>query len=220
MYVYSGLTCALEEDEASPDEEDHLDHDEGKRGEILTAAGMVFGQYGLRKTTMGDLLREAGVARATLYKYFSSKEEVFRAVVEREVEDILGAVRGAVAEAGTTRGELRAAVMTYTDMITHKVNIYRVTLKTLSDIMPMRSEHVQKMARQLQNVFRGILADGVADGGIVVEDVDLTALTLVYALKGIFMSAATDTWLESREVVVDRLLDLVLDGMRPRRESV
>ena len=197
-----------------------MDHDHGKRGEILTAAGMVFGRYGLKKTTMGDILREAGVARATLYKYFSSKDEVFEAVVEREVEDILGAVRAAVAEAGTTRGELRAAVMTYTDMITHKVNIYRVTLKTLSDMMPMRSEQVQKMARQLQDVFRGILADGVADRGIAVEDVDLTALTLVYALKGIFMSAATDMWLESREVIVDRLLDLVLDGMRPRRESV
>lgn len=203
-----------------PDEEVRLEHDDGKRGEILTAAGMVFGQYGLRKTTMGDILREAGVARATLYKYFSNKDEVFRAVVEREVDDILGAVRRDVAEAETTREQLRAAIMTYTDLITHKVNIYRVTLKTLSDIMPMRTEHVQKMARQLQDVFQGILADGVADREIAVENVELTALTLVYALKGIFMSAATDTWLESREVITDRLLDLMMDGMRPRRESV
>lgn len=194
-------------------------HDDGKRGEILAAAGRLFGQYGLRKTTMGDLVQGAGVARATLYKYFSSKEEVFEAVVEREVEDILGAVRVAVAEAGTTRAELRAAIMTYTGLITHKANIYRVTVKTLGDIMPMRVEHVERMVRQLQEVFQRLLDGGVARGEIAVDDTELTALTLVYAVKGIFMGAAMDSWIGSREVIVDRLLDLLMDGMRPRRES-
>ena len=159
------------------------------------------------------------MARATLYKYFSSKEEVFEAVVEREVEDILGAVRVAVAEAGTTRAELRAAIMTYTGLITHKANIYRVTVKTLGDIMPMRVEHVERMVRQLQEVFQRLLDGGVARGEIAVDDTELTALTLVYAVKGIFMGAAMDSWIGSREVIVDRLLDLLMDGMRPRRES-
>ena len=195
--------------------------DGGKRDEILTAAGMVFGRYGYRKTNMGDILREAGVARATLYKYFSSKEETFEAVVDREVEDILSSVRTAVAQAGTTREKLRAAIMTYTELITRKANIYRVTLKTLSDVMPMRTGQVLRLARQLQTVFEEVLEDGVASSEIAVdvEEMESTALTLVYAIKGIFIGAATDVWLGSRDAIVNRLLDLILDGLRPRKES-
>jgi len=194
-------------------------HDDGKRGEILTAAGMVFGQYGIRKTTIGDILQAAGVARATFYKYFSSKEEIFAAVIMREVEDILEGVEQAAGGAETTRGKLRAAIMTHTTMVKQKVNTYRVTMKVLCDVVPLPVEHAQIMATRLQRIFACILEDGVAAGEIVVDDIESTSLALIYALKGVFMGAATEMWVESRDDIVDSLLDLLMDGMRPREES-
>ncbi|RLD77105.1 MAG: hypothetical protein DRJ15_14160 [Bacteroidetes bacterium] len=202
------------------DEARYPEHDDGKWNEILMVAAFVFGQYGLRKTTMEDIRREAHVARSTLYRYFSNKDEIFRAVVEREAEDMLEAVRLSVAEQETTRGKLRAAIMTYADMIRHKVNVHRITQRALMDFTPAWTEHVQKMMRQLQDEFQKILAEGVAGGEIAVEAPDLAALTLVYALKGVFMNVAMDMRLASRDEIVDCLLDLMMDGMRPRRESV
>ncbi|MBC8450818.1 TetR/AcrR family transcriptional regulator [bacterium] len=195
-----------------------MGHDDGKRGEILAAAGMVFGQYGIRKTTMGDILQAAGVARATLYKYFPSKEDVFAAVLRRELEDILECMEQAVADAETTRGKLRAAIVTHTRMVRQKVNTYRVTMKLLAEIMPLPNEHASTMAAELQRIFARILEDGVEAGEIAVKDIELTSLTLVYALKGIFMGAAIEMWTENRDEIVDSLLDLLMDGMRPREE--
>lgn len=54
---------------------------EARRAGILAAAQALFMQLGLRATTMEAIAREAGVAKPTLYHYFSDKEAVYRAVV-------------------------------------------------------------------------------------------------------------------------------------------
>ncbi|MEP5759218.1 MAG: TetR/AcrR family transcriptional regulator [Litoreibacter sp.] len=48
---------------------------------LIKAALVVFARYGVGKTTMNDIAREADVARQTLYNAYSSKEEVLRAAV-------------------------------------------------------------------------------------------------------------------------------------------
>ena len=52
---------------------------------ILEAAQIVFARYGVSKTTMSDIAREAGVARQTVYNAFATKNEVLREVVRLEI---------------------------------------------------------------------------------------------------------------------------------------
>ena len=56
---------------------------------ILDVAAGLFARYGFRKTSVADIIRDAGVARATVYKYFSTKEDIFHAVIQREMQDML-----------------------------------------------------------------------------------------------------------------------------------
>jgi len=49
--------------------------------ELLDAALTVFVEKGLRATRMEDVAKLAGVSKGTLYLYYSSKEELFKAVV-------------------------------------------------------------------------------------------------------------------------------------------
>ncbi len=56
---------------------------------ILDAARTSFSRYGLRKTAMEDIAREAGLSRGTLYRYFPDKEALYRAVNERETRSFL-----------------------------------------------------------------------------------------------------------------------------------
>lgn len=47
------------------------------RTAVLTAAKSVFSARGYRNTRVADILEEAGIARATFYKYFTNKRQVF-----------------------------------------------------------------------------------------------------------------------------------------------
>ena len=59
---------------------------------ILQAAQGVFARYGVSKTTMNDIAREAGVARQTLYNAYPSKEAVLRATLRLGAENTIAAV--------------------------------------------------------------------------------------------------------------------------------
>lgn len=59
---------------------------------ILQAAQVVFARYGVSKTTMNDIAREAGVARQTLYNTYPSKEAVLRAALRHGAESTIAAV--------------------------------------------------------------------------------------------------------------------------------
>lgn len=55
----------------------------GKRNLVLTAAQSVFLREGFEPSSMEAIAREAQVSKQTIYNHFGSKEELFRAVVER-----------------------------------------------------------------------------------------------------------------------------------------
>jgi len=55
--------------------------DGGKRAQILDGARAVFLARGFDAASMGEIARQAGVSKGTLYVYFASKEELFGAIV-------------------------------------------------------------------------------------------------------------------------------------------
>ena len=50
-------------------------------------------KYGSRKATMGDIAMLAGIAKATLYNHFRTRDDVYRAVVANEVDRVAAAAR-------------------------------------------------------------------------------------------------------------------------------
>lgn len=56
---------------------------QGKRDRLLDAAETVFCRLGYAGTTIAGLAAEAGVTRPTVYAYFPSKDDVFRALADR-----------------------------------------------------------------------------------------------------------------------------------------
>lgn len=61
---------------------------EGKRAAILIAGRENFMKNGYSRTAVADIARDADVSTATLYKHFSSKEELFITVVREACSDL------------------------------------------------------------------------------------------------------------------------------------
>src|SRR5215475_9526286 len=58
--------------------------DSAKRRQIMEGARAVFLAQGFDGASMGEIARQAGVSKGTLYVYFDSKEALFEAIVEAE----------------------------------------------------------------------------------------------------------------------------------------
>jgi AcrR family transcriptional regulator len=78
---------------------ERLEGDE-RRAQIVAVARRLFAENGYQATTTRELARAAGVSDALMYRYFKSKDDVLRAVVDQGVTGF-AAMRDA-AEAGRT----------------------------------------------------------------------------------------------------------------------
>ncbi len=60
-----------------------------RKSTILAAARQLFREKGLGRSTMEDVAKAAGMGKSSLYYYFRSQEEIFDAVMEMEIGEIL-----------------------------------------------------------------------------------------------------------------------------------
>jgi AcrR family transcriptional regulator len=77
-----------------------------KRGVILDAAQSLFLRYGVKRTALDDVAREAGVAKGTLYLYFDSKDAIFAAIAEHLCAEVLRNAEAAIASSASITHQL------------------------------------------------------------------------------------------------------------------
>lgn len=76
---------------------DRADAPDTTRERILDAALALFEDFGIRRTTMEDVARRAGVSRVTIYRRFPQKDRLVQAVIMREGERFFADLERAVA---------------------------------------------------------------------------------------------------------------------------
>jgi TetR/AcrR family transcriptional regulator of autoinduction and epiphytic fitness len=85
---------------------------ESKQSAILTAAKASFLKNGYSRAAVAEIAREADVSTATLYKHFSSKEDLFATVIREACSD-LGGEFASLGEGENTREIFYAAARSY-----------------------------------------------------------------------------------------------------------
>jgi len=86
---------------------------EERQAQLLRAAATAFARTGFAATSMDDVAAEAGVSRLIVYRNFESKEELYRAVLERVstrlAEEFTAAVADLTEQGWATRSQLTVA---------------------------------------------------------------------------------------------------------------
>ena len=81
---------------------------EFRRAEIIDAARTVFARRGFALGIMDEIAKEAGVAKGTLYLYFRSKDEVFKAVLDHDMKNLKEGTLKCLDEAKGLKEKIRA----------------------------------------------------------------------------------------------------------------
>jgi AcrR family transcriptional regulator len=90
-----------------------------RRALVLTAATAVFGQRGYSGTTTDQVAVAAGVSQPYVVRMFGTKEKLFLAVLDRALDTLMVAFRGAVAEQSHTPVHERLG-HAYADLLTDR----------------------------------------------------------------------------------------------------
>jgi AcrR family transcriptional regulator len=85
---------------------------EFREAEILEAARQVFARRGFADASMDEIAHAAGLAKGTIYLYYPSKRELYRAALRAGLVELVDAVERAMAKAPTLGARLEAYVTT------------------------------------------------------------------------------------------------------------
>ncbi|OBG43424.1 TetR family transcriptional regulator [Mycobacterium alsense] len=97
-----------------------------RRGQLLIVASDVFVNHGYHAAGMDEIAERAGVSKPVLYQHFSSKLELYLAVLNRHVENLVSGVQQALSTTTDNRQRLHAAVQAFFDFIEHDSQGYRL----------------------------------------------------------------------------------------------
>ena len=155
------------------------------KAKLVDVARQLFAKMGVENTTMNDIALASKKGRRTLYTYFKSKEDIYMAVVESEL-DMLSDMMKRVAEKNISPDE-KMNEMIYTRLDAVKEVVFRNgTLRAnfFRDIW--RVEKVRKRfdAKEIL-LFKDVLREGVEKGVFRIDDIDMTAELVHYCVKGI-----------------------------------
>lgn len=155
------------------------------RAKLVDVARQLFAKKGVEDTTMNDIAQASKKGRRTLYTYFKSKEQIYMAVVESELEMLSTQMEKAAIKPVSPDKKILELIMTHLDAI--KMVVYRNgTLRAdfFRDIW--RVEAMRKeFDRKETALFRRVLHEGKELNLFDIDNVEITADILHYCIKGI-----------------------------------
>lgn len=176
------------------------------REAILETTWDLVRAHGLMSVTMSQIAQQAGVGRATLYKYFPDVEAILAAHHERHVTAHLADLAALRDRSGAPYDKLAAVLGRYA-LICHQRQ--RHGTEELVALLH-RGERVSQAQQQLIDLFRDLLTEA-ATAGDVRGDVAPDELAS-YCLHALAATGALPS-----EAAVHRIVAVTLAGLRPTR---
>ena len=154
---------------------------------ILQAARQRFAAYGYSKVTMDEIAEDIGMAKASLYYYFPTKETIFRSVVQHEQEEFLSRMDQVI------EGELPAG-QKFMEFIRQRIalteqlnNLTHFHKHGWNDVKPifrdLFADFIQKETRQVTR----ILTEGKKNNEFRIEHPQKTAAMILHILQGLHL---------------------------------
>lgn len=145
--------------------------------ELLAAGLSLFVRKGLAATRIEDVAREAGVSKGTLYLYYASKDELFKAVVHHYVTQVI-ADSGDVADVfeGTTAELLRQLSKTWWTRVgsSDAAGLIALIMREASSFPDLAQLYVNEVLMPTHALLRRIVERGIARGEF--RSLDITSV--------------------------------------------
>lgn len=173
------------------------------RDAVLDAARARVLAVGVRRTTLTDVARGAGVSRMTVYRRFPDVDALVRDLMTREFSAVIEASRAAGADQPHARARLVAETVAGVRAMTGNELFLRVLDIDPELLLPYvvdRLGHTQHTALQF---FSNAVASGQADGSVRSGPAEVLAHGLLLAVQPFVLSMRA----VSRSVPTDRLYD-------------
>ncbi len=192
---------------------------EAPRQTILAYAARLFAENGYEQTSLQDVAASVGMSKAAVYHYFPTKQTIYDEIVFDLLGGLLRHVRAGVDNAGSDVDRLQAFMVAHADYFEDNYISFVTLLHGVGGIGRAVTDKRQiEVRNEYEALLRTILANGVANGSLVIDDVRMGAIAVLSMLN--WMSRWYRPGGEKRaHDVAEHYFRILYSGFRPTDPS-
>ncbi|MBB5774610.1 TetR/AcrR family transcriptional regulator [Nonomuraea angiospora] len=147
-----------------------------RRRQLLSAAQEVFVENGYHAAAMDEIADRAGVSKPVLYQHFPGKLELYLALLDLHVDDMVNRCREALASTHENKLRVQATFSAFFDFVSTQGEAFRLVFESdLRNVAPVR----QRVERSLQECAEMVSVLIQEDTGCTSDEAHLLGVGLV-----------------------------------------
>jgi TetR/AcrR family transcriptional regulator len=187
---------------------------QNSREAILIAAERIFAEAGLAGARTGAIAAAAGVNKALLYYYFSSKNDLYEAVLENHLRGFARRAKEVLTRKGSARETLLEFVSMHFDVVSSRARTAQLWPRLMLTGGNVLERLMKKYSLPMKNSLIRLIARGVDSGEFRPVDpghtvISLISLTNFYFLMAPLFSKVADVDLYSRTQLARRKREIL-----------
>jgi len=199
-----------------------MNQDATKEQLILIAARRRFAHYGFSKVTMDEIAGDVGLAKPSLYYYYPTKENLFRAVIAQEQSRFIRDMDNLITRGIPASTKLRKYVGVRFRLFRELVNLNALSFRTWSEVRSMSGDLFKNLEKQELKAIHRILTLGKSSGAFSCVSPHRTAVLLLHVLHGLRLRVirgeegrpVTDEAYAELKKESEHFVDIVLNALR------
>lgn len=187
------------------------------RTHIVRVARKIFTRYGFRKSTMEQIAAATQKGKSSIYYYFKSKEEIFRAVVEMEAEELKIQLDNTIQKDDSPIDKLKTYILFRLHHLRTVKNFYAALNEEYLSHMDFILEIRRQFDMEEKLVVKEILEEGMKNGTFQVVSSEIGAIAIATMMKGLELPLLlSDEHKTDREELLDDLIRVLFYGIIKR----
>lgn len=184
---------------------------------LIEVARELFDKNGKKDVTMNDIAEASKKGRRTLYTYFNNKEEIYKAVIDKELDQVIERLYLVTAETTEPDIKLTNHIITHLDAIKYIVTRNgSLRADFFHDIYEVERTRRKVDVKEIA-LIKNILIEGVAKRVFKNMDTDLSAMIIFYAIKGLEVPYIRQNISDEFEKNKKSIVEFVLQGIKRAR---
>lgn len=188
------------------------------RDYIVNVACKIFNRHGFKKTTMDEIAVACHKGKSSIYYYFRSKEDIFRAVVEREAEELKERLDRTIRKDDQAIDRLKAYILFRLHRVRSLENFYAALNEDSLSHMDFILEIRRNFDMEERQLVREILDDGMRNGSFHISSSEIGAIAISTMMKGLELPLLlSEEHKADREELLEDLIRVLFYGIIKRK---
>lgn len=184
---------------------------------IVRIARKIFTRKGFKKTTMEEIASTSQMGKSSVYYYFKSKEEIFRAVVEFEARMLQEKLSQIISKSNLPPDRLKAYILFRLHHVRTLENFYAALNEDALSHMDFILEIRRNFEIEEQELVGEILEDGMKQDYFQLGSSKIGAIAISTMMKGLELPLLLDEAHKTdREELLEDLIRVLLYGILKR----